>query len=81
MIVFVVARTVPIISSNNGRQRSHIVGHVCLIFATIESFLLLAACCSVGDAIVSIGRQLFVSAFVFAVSFSSNYLANKQASN
>lgn len=43
MIVFVVARTVPIISSNNGRQRSHIVGHVCLIFATIASSLLLAA--------------------------------------
>lgn len=46
--------------------------HHCVFFA---------ACCSVSDAIVPIGRQLFVSAFVFAVSFSSNYLANKQASN
>lgn len=53
MIVFVVARTVPIISSNNGRQRSHIVGHVCLIFATIASSLLLAA---------RLAMQLFQSA-------------------
>lgn len=51
------------------------------LFNFCHHCVFIAACCSVSDAIVPIGRQLFVSAFVFAVSFSSNYLANKQASN
>lgn len=89
--VFVVARTVPIISSNNGRQRSHIVGHVCLIFATIASswlllpllplllllLLLLSRRCNCSNRPPTASFPLLF----LPVSFSSNYLANKQASN
>lgn len=80
-------RTVPIISSNNGGCKAvTIAGHVCLIFATAApSFPVCCCywfhccfyCCSTGAAIASIGRQLLVSAFVFAVSFSSTWPANR----
>jgi len=79
MIVFVVAPNCTNNKFKQWRQQSSYHRWPCLFnFATVApSFHICCCCCSTGAAIVPIGRQLLVSAFVFAVSFSSTWPTNR----